>query len=91
MQIQSQQFLKGSRDPDSALLGINCSSISRFYLPTAPNSAKLSQSNMWKPQWEKANVEWYQDAVTDLLAGIVLPMEIFHCDGVNSQCHDQLI
>ena len=28
VQIQSQQFLKGSRDPDPALLGINCSSIS---------------------------------------------------------------
>jgi len=46
---------------------------------------------MWKPQWEKANVALCEAGVTELLAGITLPTEVFYCDGVNCQSHDLLI
>ena len=52
----------------------------------SPALSQESSNVLWKPQWDKVNVQWYQSVVSEQLANIVLPRDLLYCDGNDCGC-----
>lgn len=77
------QFFCPYNDGDnmSDHLAISCT------LPVSvlPNVLKLKKESVWKPMWEKSNLDYYKTVLSNNLSCIDLPVDASHC--TDKGCH----
>jgi len=76
-----QVLIHNDGDNMSDHLAISC------ILPVAvpPDVLKLKKESIWKPMWDKADLDYYQMSVSNNLSNIALPIDALNC--TDSSCH----